>query len=660
MPRFVAGALSMAALLSVASTAARAEDVSKLAPDLAALISGRQQQQQAPAPSGASLSPARRASSMAEASSTASRMKVIVRTRGQVTRSVRESMWARGSRVGRTFPSVGAVVVEATPEQLLSLTDDPNVVSVSPDREVRSAAALDVNRQAIGTGEAIFSSGWNAYTGRGVGVAVIDSGVAMVPDLAGRVAAFKDMVNGRDHLPYDDFGHGTHVAGIIAGSGLASSGPGAETTYRGVAPGAHLVGVKVLDAQGAGSVSDVIAGIDWCIANRRSYNIRVINLSLGGGVFESYKTDPLCQAAERAVAAGIVVVASAGNWGGWYGTVGCPGNDPNVVTVGASNTRGTAGRSDDAITTYTGRGPTRFDVNFKPDVLAPGNDIVSLRAPGATLDTLYPETRVPTTEYLDRRVAPYISTSYTRLSGTSMAAPAVAAVAALVLQANPALEPNGVKAAMMFSAQLLSGYDPVTKLRGVYDPLTQGAGQINPVGAVEVARLMRRWGGLTDMPSLTTTLAGETFAWAGAEIPTLIQRPGLVWGDNLVWGGTSGRTIDDAQRVWGNNLVWGGTSGLAEWQDSLVWGNNLVWGGTSGLTDVPPQGTLIWANNLVWGGTSGRTHPQDRGLINGQNLVWGGTSGFAPGDERDDSLYGNNLVWGGTSGLVRPDPTTGP
>ena len=643
LSRKAAGTLSLIALLSV--SAARAADRDKLSPDLVDLV-----------PQQAGRSAAATQAGSVRPGGQAQRIKVIVRTRGPMTRAARRGVAAQVGRLGRTFDSVGSMVVEATPEQLLALTDDPNVLSLSPDRPVRSTAELDVNRQAIGVGgEGTVNRAALPYSGWGVGVAVIDSGVAPVPDILKQVVAFKDFVSGQDARPYDDYGHGTHVAGIIAGSGASSSGPFATSSYRGAAPGAHIISAKVLDANGGGSVSNVIAAIDWCIANRDALKIRVINLSLGGGVYESYKTDPLCQAAERAVAAGIVVVTTAGNWGGWYGTVGAPGNHPDVITVGASNTRGTVRRGDDAITSYTGRGPTRFDVNFKPDILAPGNDIVSLRAPGSTLDRLYPETQVPTEEYIDPRFPMNRPTGYTRLSGTSMAAPAVAAGAALALDANPSLTPNGVKAALMFSAQLLSGYDPVTKQRGVYDPLTQGAGELNLVGATQMARLMTPGAGLTSLPAMTSTIGGESFSWAGAEIPGLIERPGLVWGDNLVWGGTGRTTFEDAQAVWGNNLVWGGTGRTAGWNDGLVWGTNLVWGGT-GIVP-PPENQLIWANNLVWGGTgratSGETEP---GLINGNNLVWGGTGRTLPDDP---GIWGNNLVWGGT-GLVRPDPIQEP
>ena len=339
---------------------------------------------------------------------------------GALTRQTfRASLKGKVSRLGRTITGMNCAVVEATPAQRQALAADGRIESVTADRAVHGEVLppLDLNRVAVG---ADLVNGYSGYTGSetgaGIGVAVIDSGIsAFHPDLFLRIAGFKDYVNGHDNAPYDDYGHGSHVAGLIGGSGAAGLLTGAGQNYRGIAPAAHFVGLKVLNANGAGRVSDVIAALDWCVANKARYNLRVVNLSLAASVVSSATTDPLCQAAERAVDAGLVVVASSGNIGGAYGTVGAPGNDPKVITVGASNTRGTTVRGDDAVTSFSGRGPTRFDIQMKPDLVAPGNDIISLRVPGATLDTVFPaQTRVATTPY------------YSRLTGTSMSAALVA------------------------------------------------------------------------------------------------------------------------------------------------------------------------------------------------------------------------------------------
>ena len=218
---------------------------------------------------------------------------------------------------------------------------------------------------------------------------------------------------------YDTYGHGTHVAGIIGGSGNLSNG-----AITGVAPAVNLIDLRVLDQNGNGSDSQVIAAIQQAINLKSQYNIRIINLSLGRGVFMSYKQDPLCQAVESAWKAGIVVVVAAGNYGrinavGYdgYGLITAPGNDPFVLTVGAMKSNGTLTRSDDTIASYSSKGPTMFDQVVKPDVVAPGNMVVSLYDPGSTLALEFPGNGV------GGRSQNGTSTDYFTLSGTSMATP---------------------------------------------------------------------------------------------------------------------------------------------------------------------------------------------------------------------------------------------
>src|SRR5262249_15352551 len=193
----------------------------------------------------------------------------------------------------------------------------------------------------------------------------------------------------------DACGHGTHVAGIVAGNGAASSDTDCFRTFLGIARSTSLVNVRVLDQNGQASVSTVISGIQWAIDNKSAYNIRVMNLSVGHPVGESYQTDPLCQACEAAWGNGIVVIAAAGNdgrlnasvtecsdnegFGTKYGSIGSPGNDPYVITVGAMKSVD-GSRANDTIATYSSRGPTLGDLTLKPDVVAPGNQVISLRA----------------------------------------------------------------------------------------------------------------------------------------------------------------------------------------------------------------------------------------------------------------------------------------
>lgn len=305
---------------------------------------------------------------------------------------------------------------------------------------------------------------WNSgYKGSGIGVAVLDTGVYPHADLTSpvnRITAFKDFVRGRTK-PYDDNGHGTHVAGAIAGSGKLSGGK-----YKGVAPRANIIGLKVLDKDGAGPTSNIIDALQWCIDHRKKYNIRIINISLGGSATESYKNDPLCRAVGKAWDAGIVVCAAAGNDGPENGTINSPGIHPKIITVGAVDDRRTAVVKDDVPADFSSRGPT-VDNLPKPDVAAPGVDIVSLRSPRSLLDR----------ENKDFRVG----RNYFRLSGTSMATPVCAGVTALILKANPALTPDQVKRLLI---------DNCNKQNN--KPNTGGAGEINSFKAVEAAKKLIR------------------------------------------------------------------------------------------------------------------------------------------------------------------------
>ena len=290
-----------------------------------------------------------------------------------------------GARVKK--PLRGGAVLEVTGGQLVALSADPDVAHLSADARVQRMMA--VTTESTGATQ-VWSgiAGLRGFTGRGIGVAVIDSGVAQHSALRGHVVAAFDFTGNPD-TARDRFGHGTHVAGIIAGS--------SDGGYSGVAPGAHIVSLRVLGADGSGDTSDVINALDWTVAHKAQFGLRIVNLSLGHPVFESYRDDPLCQAVQRAVDAGLVVVAAAGNLGktddgrAIVGGVISPGNSPAALTVGALNTRGTPQRSDDVMATYSSRGPTAFDGVLKPDVVAPGNKIVAPAAPGSYLAKTYPE-----------------------------------------------------------------------------------------------------------------------------------------------------------------------------------------------------------------------------------------------------------------------------
>ena len=321
-----------------------------------------------------------------------------------------------------------------SPGTIRRLTEQDGVRKVFHDREVRSF--LDVARKSSGVTEVQAQEG---LTGKGVTIAVIDTGShphvdLMKPD--SRIVAFADLVGGEEE-PYDDQGHGTHCAGDAAGNGHLSEG-----LYAGPAPEAKLVGVKVLDKNGSGQLSQVIKGVEWCVENREKYDIRILSLSLGAPAFESYRDDPLAQAVEAAWHSGLVVCAAAGNEGPYPGTISTPGHDPVILTVGSADDRNTVDRKDDVKASYSSRGPT-LDLLVKPDIYAPGTNIISLSVPGSPLEEQMPENRV--NEY------------YINLSGTSMATPFCAGVAALLLEANPTLSPNDVKSILKFTAQPMEG-----------------------------------------------------------------------------------------------------------------------------------------------------------------------------------------------------------
>ena len=348
-----------------------------------------------------------------------------------------------------------AAVVAANSAEIDALGSDAAVDHLSGDIPVKTWMSISNQSTAAdqvraGTSGLLGIGGIPGVTGQGIGVAVIDSGISAHKALTNRVVANVSFVTG-DPSVADAYGHGTHVAGIITGAGSAAGGVTSLYTG-GIAPAANLVNVRVLGADGTGLTSDAIAGIEWAIANKSKYNIRVINISFGHPVMEPSATDPLCEAVADAVASGIVVVASAGNSGKSadghvvLGSITSPGNSPLALTVGALNTFGTVKRNDDGVASYSSRGPTRFDLAVKPDVAAPGNTIVSLQANGSYLPTFYPTLHV----------AGSTTNAYMTLSGTSMAAPMVSGGVALLLQGTPGLSPAQVKLAIQNGATFVS------------------------------------------------------------------------------------------------------------------------------------------------------------------------------------------------------------
>ena len=516
-------------------------------------------------------------------------------------------------------------------------------VRVLADRPARDTSA----KKSTGSGRAP-----TIGTSRGgFSVAIVDSGVAPHPDLPlSRIRAYKDFVSG-GHMPIDNCGHGTHVAGIVAGSGAHSDG-----LYAGIAPDVDIVALRVLGDTCAGNTSDVIDALEWIARNHEAYKIKVVNISLGHAVLESIFTDPLVQAVERLSRKGIAVVTAAGNQGSFtatgapgYGGVGVPCNAPSAICVGSLDTRGTPDLSDDRVSDSSSRGPTRFDLLAKPDLIAPGVNIVSLAARGSYLFDAYPHLRVAGANGRPE---------YFALSGTSMASPAVAGAAALLLRENHALSVHALKISLQFTARLL----PLT------DVLTQGAGAVNIPGALTLADAINpnvprgnNWI-RHRLTAANQDAAGNAITWSRRIIygdrfvrPRYAEVHLFRWDDDIVWAYDAfADRIDWANQagniVWGNddNIVWGNG-------DNIVWGNsvddNIVWGNDEsdnivfGIDD-----NIVWGNddNIVWGNTAA------------DNIVWGNghlrdiwASNVVPGFWDDNSVWGNitrdamdNIVWG--------------
>jgi len=578
----------------------------------------------------------------ARAAVPAGRSRVIIQTRDGAPADA--IIAAVGGAAGRHLRALGGQIADVPDRVLAALASHPGVAAVRFDRPV--FAAMERTGATVGADWVRQNLG---YDGAGVGVAIVDSGVTSwhddligtvatradpdgPPPIGGsqRVTAFVDFVNGWPST-YDDFGHGTHVAGIIGGNGFDSNG-----SRMGVAPGASLVALKVLDSAGRGYISDVIAAIDYAIEHRDALNIRLLNLSVAAAVHESYATDPLTLAAKRAVEAGIVVVTSAGNLGRnaagapQYGAVTAPGNAPWVITVGAASHQGSVDRADDIVAAFSSRGPTYLDYAAKPDLVAPGVGLESLSDPSSALYSTHPEWLLAGT--VQTWYLPYLS-----LSGTSMAAPVVSGTIALMLQANPALTPNAVKAILEYTSQTYPGDNH----------LTQGAGFLNARGAVRLAELFAGHPTRADDAADQATW-NRHIIWGSHRVGGGMIRPAAsAWGDNIVWG--SAFTAAGDNIVWGSrcdtaacdNIVWGSAAddenivwGTSRSGDNIVWGSgdhdNIVWGSECGGDDCD---NIVWGSqcdaegcdNIVWGSNGD------------ENIVWGSLRGS------------NNIVWG-TSG----------
>jgi len=576
----------------------------------------------------------------------------------------------RGAAVRAVDTEAGpALVVFGSAASFRGEMSSATRVSLDAGVRVLAAPARDTSARkstGIGSAPATVTASRN-----GISVAIIDSGIAPHRDLPlSRIRAYKDFVGDGGRMPVDTCGHGTHVAGIVAGNGAGSNG-----IYAGIAPDVDIVALRVLGGDCTGNTSDVIDALEWIARHHEIYKIRVVNISLGHAVLESIFTDPFVQAVERLSRKGIAIVTAAGNEGQdddtniRYGGVGVPCNAPSAICVGSLDTLGTPDLTDDRVADSSSRGPTRFDLLAKPDLLAPGVNIVSLAARGSYLFNKYENLRVPGANGRP---------DYFTLSGTSMASPVVAGTAALLLRDNHALSVHALKISLQFTARLL----PLT------DVLSQGAGTVNIPGALTLADAIN-----PNVPRGTTWIrhrltaanrdaSGNTINWSRRIIygdrfvrPRYAELHLFRWDDDIVWaydGIAAGIDWDDQSGgvVWGNddNIVWGNGDNIV-WgnDDNIVWGNqaddNIVWGNDESDNRVfGIDDNIVWGNadNIVWGNSDD------------DNIVWGNNhlrhiwaSRVLPGfwddtvawgsitrDAMDNIVWGNgfdNIVWGNCS-----------
>jgi len=383
--------------------------------------------------------------------------------------AVKALVRALGGEIGVDLEFIQSFAAKVPNSALARLGQDPRVRSVSYDHPILpqsrelpefvigppdTARILNNYNFTVGADMA-----WaEGYTGKGITVAVVDSGVQYHPDFVFSVLPGFSLLSTGFPSRIDRYGHGTHVAGIIAGDGTASFGK-----YVGIAPGAWVLPVRVCDDKGASSESVLVAGLQWIYRNRELYRVRVVNVSLNSSSLLSYNESPLDAALEILWFNGIVVVVSAGNS---RDVVYPPGNDPFVITVGAVNENGTRDPSDDTVAPFSGYGtaPSGFS---KPDLVAPGVDIVStLASASATLYREHPSHRV--------------GNRYFRLSGTSMAAAVTSGAAALLLEAHPELNPDEVKMRLMASTTPLSQPGAGAGILNVYNAIhSEGLGTAN-------------------------------------------------------------------------------------------------------------------------------------------------------------------------------------
>ncbi len=431
--------------------------------------------------------------------------------------------------------------ITVTPDLSVSVQSDP--VSTGPH------TPSDAFLQETGADQLAA----NGDTGQGVTVAVLDTGIDNLPDFAGRLTGGVDLSGGSN--PYQDsYGHGTFVAGLIAGNGASSNGQ-----YSGESPGASLVSIKVAGASGTTHLSTLILGLQWAVDHRGAYGIKVLNISLGFKTSLSTVLDPLDNAVEATWNSGIAVIVSAGNAGPFNGTILAPGDDPLVITVGSLDDMATTSAADDEMTDFSSAGPTATDGWVKPDLVTSGRSVVSLAAPGSTIYNSYPSARIGSANFVG--------------SGTSFSAAIASGAAALVLSGNSGLTPDEIKARLLGNADPGPVGNPFVDGHGALD--AQAAATSGPMNLSQAAGLLPTLLGAT--VSLLPDGSADTWntgLWAPA--PSGQQASGQWNGDN--WNGSDWNGEAWGGKAW-NYGAWAGATWVGSDWSGKAW-NNAGWTGS--------------------------------------------------------------------------------
>ncbi len=482
-----------------------------------------------------------------------------------------------GGTVLTRFHLINGLVASIPTAEVAVLNALPGI-SVTPDAQVSLQDVPELTGPHAPSDAFLAQTGANQLaadgdTGQGVTVAVLDTGIDQLPDFSNRLIGGVNLTGGGN--PFQDgYGHGTFVAGLIAGDGASSNGQ-----YSGEAPGANLVSIKVAGLTGLTDLGTIIQGLQWAVDHQALYQIKVLNLSLGFQSSESTLVNPLDLAVQAVWDAGITVVASAGNAGPFNGTILSPGDDPLVITVGALDDMGaaTASASGDEMTNFSSAGPTSPDGWVKPDLVTSGRSVVSLAAPGSALLSSYPSAQV--------------GTSYFTGSGTSFSAAITSGAAALVLADNPGLTPDQVK------ARLLGNTNPGP----IGNPFVDGHGALNAYAAATSGPMDLNQSGLAlpALPGLPVSLSSarpfDTWnaqLWSGLPSDQLPSTgwtwPGVAW-DGAAWNGWTWNGVTFNRWAW-TGAYWNSTSWSGSAWDGTPWSGS-PW---SGAAWGPDWDTKSW------------------------------------------------------------------